>query len=341
MGLTGEQSTHNVKPFAISPGLAAFFGTLALLALLRIAMSYLLVPEAIAMPVSLLITIVFVALPVLALFRAGSHPWTGRLAMGFVVAGGVIQFLLPLLIPRGGGFLPILLSAIAQQGLPMWTVGLGAGLALLLKDKNMLLPVAIFLALFDIFLVFTPLGFVQQLMKSQPKLLPAVAHQIPQVATQPQETGVPVGTFAYIGPADFLFMGMFFVAVFRFGMRSRETLRWLLIALALYIPLALFLGPIPLLVPIGLAVLLVNLREFKMNTEEKLSTAIVAAIGIGIIVWSATRPKPVAPPEPLPQEAGQGLPESEGSPLQGLPDQRRWPLDQKPPDAPGSTPDRP
>lgn len=287
----------------MSKGLAAFFGTLGLLAILRIAMSYLLVPEALRVPISFLITIAFVILPVLALFKAGSHFWTAKLAFAFIFIGLAIQFFVPMLSTGGPGFLPILVSAIAQQGLPMWTVGLGAGLALLLKDKNMLLPVAIFLALFDIFLVFTPVGFVQQLMKSHPKLLPAMAHQIPQIATKPQETGVPVGTFAYIGPADFLFMGMFFVAVFRFGMRSKETFRWLLVALALYIPLALLLGPVPLLVPIGLAVLIVNLREFKMNTEEKISTAIVAAIGIGIIVWSATRPKPVPQPEPLPVDS--------------------------------------
>lgn len=221
----------------MTKGLAAFFGTLGLLALLRIGMSYMLAPAALAMPISLLITVAFVILPVLALFKAGSHPWTTKLAFTFVGVGAALQFLLPLLSPGDKGFVAILVSAISQQGLPMWTVGLGAGLALLLKDKNMLLPVAIFLALFDIFLVFTPVGFVQQLMKSHPKLLPAMAHQIPQVATKPQETGVPVGTFAYIGPADFLFMGMFFVAVFRFGMRTKETFRWLLVALALYLSL--------------------------------------------------------------------------------------------------------
>ncbi len=301
----------------MSKGLLAFFGTLGLLAVLRILMSFLLVPESLALPVSFLITVAFVALPVLALFRAGSHLWTAKLAVAFIAIGMALQFLVPMLNPAGRGLGAIFVSAIAQQGLPMWTVGLGAGLALLLKDKNMLLPVAIFLVLFDIFLVFTPVGFVQQLMKSHPKLLPAMAHQIPMVTTKPQETGVPVGTFAYIGPADFLFMGMFFVAVFRFGMRSKETFRWLLVALALYIPLALVVGAIPLLVPIGLSVLLVNLREFKMNTEEKISTALVAAMGIGIIIWSANRPKPVIVPDPV-------SPEQSDKALGDLPDQRPW-----------------
>jgi hypothetical protein len=282
----------------MSKGLAAFFGALGLLAVLRVVMAYLLVPDALRMPVSFLITVAFVAVPILALFRAGSHPWTAKLAIGFLLAGFALQFGLQLLKVSGAG--AIIVDAVSQQGLPMWTVGLGVLLTLLLKDKNMLLPVSIFLVLFDIFLVFTPVGFVQVLMKKAPNLLPAIAYKIPEVATQPQQTGVPVGTFAMIGPADFLFMGMFFVALFRFNMRTKETFRWLLVSLAIYLPLALIVGPVPLLVPIGLTVLIVNAREFKMNGEEKISTAVVAAIGIAIIAYSATRPKPVPQPEPVP-----------------------------------------
>jgi len=297
----------------MSKGLAAFFSTLALLAALRIAMAYLLVPESLRISVSFLITIVFVAVPILALFRAGSHPWSVKLGFGFVVAGLILQFLLPLASPGEKGFVPILIDAVSQQGLPIWTVGLGALLALLLKDKNLLLPVSIFLALFDVFLVFTPVGFVQVLMKKAPNLLPAMAHKIPQVATTQQETGVPVGTFAHVGPADFLFLGMFFVALYRFDMRTAATFKWLLVALAIYLPLVLIVGPVPLLLPIGLTVILVNIREFKMTLEEKVSTAVIAAIGIGIVVFAATRPRPTEPAEPSPEAAApvpQGLEDS-------------------------------
>ncbi|HMS53945.1 MAG TPA: hypothetical protein PKA27_00965, partial [Fimbriimonadaceae bacterium] len=114
-----------------------------------------------------------------------------------------------------------------------------------------------------------------------------------------------VGTMAYVGPADFLFMGMFFVALFRFGLRARETAIWLGVALALYIPLAFILGPVPLLVPIGLTVLMVNLREFKLNTEEWLSTGLVALVLAAVIAYGATRPRPPAEPsQPTPGSAG-------------------------------------
>ena len=291
-------------------GLIAFFLTLAALAILRIAMSYLLVPEALKLPLSILVTVVFVAAPVLALFSAGRHPWTPKLAVLFVVAGALLQFGLPLAFGSAKGFTALLLDAISQQGLPMWTVGLGALLATLLKDKNLLLPVSIFLALFDIFLVFTPVGFVQVLMKKAPNLLPAMAHHIPQVVTQQSEVGARIGTFAVIGPADFVFMAMFFIALWRFHMRTRETFRWLLVALAVYLPLAFILGPVPLLVPIGLSVLIVNIREFRMTSEEKVSTIAVAVIGLAIVAYAATRPKPVEPAAPLPTESGQGAPKS-------------------------------
>jgi hypothetical protein len=297
----------------MSKGLAAFFGTLTLLAVLRVGMAYFLVSETLRIPVSFLITVVFVALPILALFRAGSHPWTVKLGFGFVAVGMILQFLLPFASPGEKGFAPILIDAISQQGLPIWTVGLGALLALFLKDKNLLLPVSIFLALFDVFLVFTPVGFVQVLMKKAPNLLPAMAHRIPQVATTQQETGVPVGTFAHVGPADFLFLGMFFVALYRFEMRTSATFKWLLVALAIYLPLVLVVGPVPLLVPLGLTVLLVNIREVKMTLEEKVSTAVIAAIGIGIIVFAATRPRLAEPAEPSPEATApmpQGLEDS-------------------------------
>mgnify|MGYP006178512935 CR=1 FL=1 len=65
----------------------------------------------------------------------------------------------------------------------------------------------------------------------------------------------------------------------------------------LYLVLAALFGAIPLLPPIALVVLLVNIREFKMNKEEKLSTALVALLAVGLLAWGVTRPKPQVEPE--------------------------------------------
>lgn len=284
--------------------LVAFFAVLGGLAALTVALSFLQVPLGLAKFATILVTAIFIAGPILGLFRAGAYAWTARSAALFMVAGLVLQFGLAYAVEGlgGRGIAAIVLHAISQQGLPMWTAGLGALLATLIKDRNLLLPVALFLALFDVFLVLTPSGITRTIMKAAPKLLPAVAHQVPAVQTQ-TPTGTPVAPFAFVGPADFLFMGLFFVALYRFNLRAKATFLWLLAALAAYLVLALFVGPVPLLVPIGLTVLIVNLPEFKMNREEWVSTAIVAALGLGLITWSATRrpasgPIPQAGPSP-------------------------------------------
>lgn len=38
---------------------------------------------------------------------------------------------------------------------------------------------------------------------------------------------------------------------------------------------------------------MVNRKEFKLSKDEWASTGVVAALGIALLVWGATRPKPV------------------------------------------------
>jgi len=65
-------------------------------------------------------------------------------------------------------------------------------------------------------------------------------------------------------------------------------------ALSAYLIFVLGTGiSMPALVPIGLVVLLVNRKEFKLSKDEWASTAVVGALGVGLLIWGATRPKPV------------------------------------------------
>ena len=154
------------------------------------------------------------------------------------------------------------------------------------EDRNLIIPVSIFLIAFDIFLVLTPLGPTRQLLQHMPQVLSNVGMSVPQVTATP--THGPLQVYGYIGPADFLFMGMFFVALFRFNLRAKATVLWLVPAVLVYMLLIFLpsLHAIPMLVPIGLTVLLVNLSEFKMNKEEKMSTLGVLVIAVLIIVGS-------------------------------------------------------
>ncbi len=334
------ETSSNVRPLLI------FFAMLLGTAIAFFGLGFLRVPDAWAKPLTIVVTVVFIATPVLAIFKASSAKWTPKLAMAFLGFGLILQFGL-LALHRGPlvgkGWVDGLAVAFSQFGLIVWCIGLGALITTMLKDRNLLLPVSIFLALFDMYAVFTPGGPVQVLLKSAPDLLPSMAYQAPSV-TSVQAVAGPVGSavhpYAFIGPADFLFMGMFFVAVFRFGLRTRQTFQWMLVALAAWICLAPFLGELPLLVPIGLSVLLVNLPEFKLNKEEWASTGVIAAIGIALVVWGATRPKPAvhivreSPTAPSPSAGGSAAPRSAGSPE---PDAQGQSPSASPP-APGSTP---
>lgn len=317
-------------------GFAVFFVTLLLLAGLRIGIGFVSVPESAILPVSLLVTAIFIALPIFAVFRASAEAWTAKLAGAFLAAGLLIHFGLLFLVPSemlGPGLLPAVATAISQSGFFLWCVGLGALISFLLKDKNLLIPVSIFLVAFDIFLVLTPIGITQQVMKQAPGVLPAVAYNVPMVTAQ--ATGGPARAFGYVGPADFLFMGMFFVALHRFKLRAKETAMWLVPAVLVYLLLIIVLPAVPLLVPIGLTVLIVNWREFVMTKEEKLSTGVVALILVALIAFGATRPR--TPAGPLKPGDVRVVPESEDSlgPAEAVPAPSQTPT------APGSRPSPP
>jgi hypothetical protein len=305
------------EPSSGSKPLLTFFAVLGALALLRLLLGFISVPLSLIPVLTILTTIVFISAPVLALYWAASYEWKAKTAWLFLGGGVVVHIGLQLLSRFVlSDFPAALAAAIAQAGLVTWCVGLGALLATLLKDKNLLIPVSLFLVAFDIFLVLTPIGPTKRIMEAMPEALPTVGYAVPQVAQTP--TSGPVGSFAFIGPADFLFMGMFFVALFRFRMRTRETLIALIPALLVYLVLAAVLGPIPLLVPIGLTVLLVNIAEFKLSREEWTSTGVLALLMAGLIAWGMTRPR--EPSGPSMSAVETNAPGQEGSPAPAAPD---------------------
>lgn len=280
-------------------GIVAFFAILAGLGALRVAIVFLRAPLGWVPILTIVVTIVFVAAPIIALFRAASERWTPKLAMLFLAGGIALHVGAALIASRIEGGLVAGFAAVAQIGLVSWCVGLGALLATKLKDKNLLIPITIFLAAFDLFLVFSPVGPTKLIMQAAPKVLPAVGYAIPKFGS--------VAPYAFVGPADFVFMAMFFVALFRFDMRSRATLIALIPTLLAYLLLSALFGAIPLLPPIAAVVLLANYGEFRLNKEELASTAIVAALSALLVIWGATRTRPPAepgPPAPSPVRQG-------------------------------------
>jgi hypothetical protein len=220
-------------------------------------------------------------------------------------------------------FLLGLVTAVGQQALVAWCLAVGAMIALLLKDRNLLLPVAIFLALFDMWLVFAPEGVVNQtVVRGTGQALAAVGYQIPKPQTV--ASGGYAAPLAYVGPADYLFLAMFFVALFRFGMRTRETFRVAVPVLAAYLLVVLLLGQVeigpirlgalPALVPIGAVVLIVNRKEFRLTKDELYATLLLAVLGTTFVTWRILAPRPpaplIAPSTPETSPEGQAPPRS-------------------------------
>ena len=194
--------------------------------------------------ISPLITAIYVTTPIWALYEASRETWTWKRALLLIVIGVAIHSLvLARFHPPHSLFQFASLRAfagLAQAGLLTWCLGLGALLATLLRDKNLLLPVALFLAAFDIFVILTPGGPTRQLMAAHPEAFAKIAFSIPHATFAGAEIGS--GITARIGPADMFLLAMFFVALMRFGMRAAATFRAVAPALLIYLLIVIVFG---------------------------------------------------------------------------------------------------
>lgn len=287
---------------------------LSIFVLLRLAVEGLRFPVAWLGLINILVSLLFLVLPVMALYCGASERWNWKSALAMLVTGVAVQFsgavvasLITIKLYAG------LVFTFSQIGLVLWCLGLGALIATIIKDKNLLLPLGIFLAVFDMWLVFVPEGPVRKVVEQNQSKLASIAWVAPKAAAAPTEGRA--ADLLYIGPADFLFLSMFFVALFRFNMRTQSTFKAMLPTLAIYLLTVLLfgnvvigpirLGALPALLPIGLVVLLTNWREFKLSKDEKQTTVALTVIALGVLIW---RFIVAGHPAPTPPEAPKGIP---------------------------------
>jgi hypothetical protein len=283
--------------------LGSFFGILGTLAVLSLLLGFSVIPEKYVGPLNIVLDMVYLGVPLFAIYRAASADWTRKLAFSFLIGGAatwavctVLSLMVLMPISPASG----VTVAISQIGIQTACVGLGAVLATSIKDKNILIPIAIFLALYDIFLVRTSIGPTHQMLVNAPEIFQSTAVRIPAVTTH--HPGGIVQAGAYVGDADIVSLAAFFVALYRFRMRTRATFIAMVPTLIAYLLAVVMFGlQLPALFPIGAVILIVNFREFHLTKDEKISTGIVAALAVIILAWGLTRPKPVRvqPVEPL------------------------------------------
>ena len=294
---------RDASELPIRAAFGRFLAAVALLVVLRVGAGLLSLPRATVPFADAILAVLFVAVPVLAIAQAARAPWRPLHAVGLIVGGVAVQGLAILLASRVGGFASLVFAALNGGALQVWCVGLGALLATLIRERNILIPITVFLAVFDLFLVLTPIGFTQRAMRAAPQVLASVGHAVPTVRSTdalPEDRDLAKPQVAgYIGPADLVFLGTYLIALARFGMRLKATVAAMVPTLALYLLFVLATGiALPALLPIGAVTLWVNRREFRLTRDEWLSTAVVVALGLALLAYGATRPKPKPEPEP-------------------------------------------
>lgn len=329
------EDTSEIPVGLTQGGLKIYFAGVGILLVLGTILAFARFPVGVYQPLSLLTAALFVAIPIAALFFGAASKWTWAKAGIFIAVGVALHVF--------GAFSPDIFGlqtghpvtyAIVTLGLLFWCMGLGAALAILIREPNLMIPVALFLIGFDIFLVFAPVGTANIEVIDRSEFFENVAYTIPAaqpIPVDPDERRVAIEPIARIGPADLFFSAAFFTMLFRFKLRPITTVKWLIPVLAGYLMIVLFmagvrigpfyLGALPALVPIGLTVLLVNRDKFKMNATERSATIgigvlslLLAVAGLILAVMADRRPQEPQP-DPLQSPGVQLPPELADSPL--------------------------
>ncbi len=207
---------------------------------------------------------------------------------------------------------PILLGLTITLGCAFF----GILLSRIVREANVLLPVALVAMPIDYIGAMTPIGFTQNAVANNPGLVQALSVPVPGVGGGAAHHGA-LHPIAFIGPGDALFMAFFFAVVLRLSLNRRGTFRWMYGLLTATMLLVLFTGVnIAALIPMGLAVLIANGRFFKLKREEVFATGYAAALILvlvtGFYLYShshfyhshsegiADVPRNVAPARPAP-----------------------------------------
>ena len=160
---------------------------------------------------------------------------------------------------------------------------LGVLLSPIIREPNVLLPVALISMPIDYLGAMTAIGFTHDIVRRHPGIVKPISIPVPSVGGAANHLGL--APIAFIGPGDALFVAFFFAVVLRLNMNIRGTFWWiygLLTATMLFV-----LSPwgfnIAALVPMGLAVLLANFRYFKLKREEVFATLYAGILILALV----------------------------------------------------------
>jgi hypothetical protein len=221
--------------------------------------------------VSILATLVFTALSVWLVAQAAPLRlgWPAELA-GMIVAGGLWQ---AADWGAGKGDLARLYAGAASSVAFIGLCVLGGRLlSRLLRDRNILLPVAVVAILADIFTV--AIGPTGKALEHAPKLVEKFSVGLPAAGSAAGRQGVKgLAMLATMGIGDFVFLALFLTAAARFGFplsRGGKLIAGLVcLALAAFFLLPPVIPGIPLLPFIAGGFLIAYARRFRLSRTER------------------------------------------------------------------------
>lgn len=173
----------------------------------------------------------------------------------------------------------------------LFAVCLGVWVSHLLREMKILLPIAIVLALMDLYVVFGG-GLVTQAHTGKAPVAQAAMKSLTvPLSSHPKSGAAPMQLS--VGFADFLFIALFFACFTRFGIPARRTFLLLSAVLAIYLTVVyVFRIDLPALVPIAVVVVGTNLREFRYERSEAyalLYAGLIVAAALGGLFYFAHR----------------------------------------------------
>lgn len=172
---------------------------------------------------------------------------------------------------------PILLGLTITLGCAFF----GILLSPIIREPNVLLPVALISMPIDYIGAMTPIGFTQNAVASNPHLVQALSVPVPSAGSGTHHGALHA--IGFIGPGDALFMAFFFAVVARLNLNKRGTFWWMYGLLTATMLLVLFTGlNVAALIPMGLAVSVANYRYFRLKREEVFAT--IYATGLILVL---------------------------------------------------------
>ncbi|MGI5816810.1 MAG: hypothetical protein ACOX9R_01800 [Armatimonadota bacterium] len=266
----------------------------ALLVLTLVAMYALLVlaplvpgidPTAGAVIVTVLFTLGALAAAMLTA-RMGLSPW--------VQAGGLLLGIINWFLYATAGMSGPLsrLTAVPAADIFLVFAMILGGLLLsrIVRERTMIVPVAIVLALADVFTVYLG-GPTGAALEKMPELVEAVSVKLPAVGSAAGPEGLEgLAHIATLGPGDTFFAALFFAAVIRFGLSVRRTFGWLFgvtgVALGLFVAVPA-MPPVPVLPLMAAGFLIANWHDVKLSKREWAYMAV--AFGFLIVLFAGLR----------------------------------------------------